>query len=380
MAFIRAYDWEGEEKPAATVFLTPKLRIRLTDPFKVPVANGKCRLADDPGTVYTCDENGIAEIPLQDRNQKTVELEWESADMGGRDEPERFPWNNFFEVDIRSAEDADCTKRLMHLGFLGDTLADQVSQYQGEFGLADSGKLADIRDQLVAWHDGGGPPGLLAALDVGEGAALSDATPASTAYKRKRNVVITDWEEHDFVETEAAADKHGKIELEIIDDASRNEVLEAMKVVKSGDIFVFEGHTYCTKMGGPVEGIMGDNWFGEDKVTLADIKKHLSGTPPSVAIFAGCNSNEIFPYAMAAGVKVVFGIENIIRDTIADAVNHGICDRITAYLIKGMTLNDAMTKVNDWLDHTPLNNGNRLACDYDDTVVDMDMNLDDNGI
>lgn len=378
MGFIRAYDWEGEEKPAATVFLTPRLRIRLTDPHKHPVANGKCRLADDPGTEYACDEHGIAEIPLPDRSAETVELEWESADMEGRDASERFPWNNRFEVDIRSAEDADCAKRLTHLGFLGDSLADQVTRYQEEYGLAGSGRLSDIRDQLVAWHDGGGPPGAIAAGASG-GTSLSDAAPASAASRRKRTVIITEHDEHDWDETEAAADRHGKIRLEIVDDASRNEILEAMKAVKYGDIFVFEGHTYSTTLGGPVEGIMGDNWFGEDKVTLADIRKHLGSSPPSVAVFAGCNSNEIFPSAMAAGVKVVFGIENVIRNTISDAVNGGIADKITACLIKGLTLNDAMAKVNDWLDKTPLNNGNRLACDYDGSV-DLDLNLDDNGI
>jgi hypothetical protein len=159
MAFVRGYDWEGDEKPAAMVFLTSKLRIRLTDPEKNPVANGRCRVTGEPETIYACDEHGIAEIPLRDRTLKSILIEWESGEAGSQEDSERFPWSNAFEVDIRSAQDADCERRLAHLGFFGDSLSVRVTAYQNHLDLPATGKIADIRDQLVAWHDGGDHPG-----------------------------------------------------------------------------------------------------------------------------------------------------------------------------------------------------------------------------
>ncbi len=151
-----------------------------------------------------------------------------------------------------------------------------------------------------------------------------------------------------------------------------------MKAARSGDIFVFEGHTYA-KLGEPVLGIVGDNWFGDDHVTLAEIRSALSGSPPGVVIFAGCNSSEILPSARNAGVRLALGIENIVRDTIDHFINEQIADMITANLINGDTIRDAMDKVNTWLEHTPRNKGNRITSESADDV-DLDMNLEGNGL
>jgi hypothetical protein len=158
MGYIRGFDWEGEDKAAAMVYLTPKLRIRLTDPDRRPLSGGKCRVAGNPDEVFDCDANGIAEIPLYDRSRKTIGLEWEEADSASLPPAERFPWCGIFDVEIRSAQDEDCAKRLAHLGFDGATLAEQVREYQKHFGLQVSGKIADIRDALMHWHDGGERP------------------------------------------------------------------------------------------------------------------------------------------------------------------------------------------------------------------------------
>jgi hypothetical protein len=372
MGFIRGYDWEGEEKPEAMVFLAAKLRIRLTDPQKNPVARGKCRVAEDPTTMYDCDADGVAEIPLQDRTQKTLELEWEGPEAGSGNATERFPWSNSFEVDIQSAQDGDCGKRLTHLGFYGDTLTGQVLDYQDHFGLQASGKIGDIRTGLVAWHDGGGPPG---------GGVATEAAPPeeeSAGKKATRKLWITQHDDHDFDEIHAALKRHPDYQIVNKPDASKTDILDAMEMARDGDIFLFEGHTY-SKFGGPVLGIKGDNWFGEDHITLAEIQSSLTGTSPSVAIFVGCNSSEILPSARAAGVKLAFGIENVVRDTISHDINEAIADKLTVYLLSGYTIRDATDKVNTWLEHNPQNNGNRVS-NESATEVNLDLNLEDNGL
>jgi hypothetical protein len=158
MGFVREYDWEGEEKPAAMAFLASTLRIRLTDPDRRPLPGGRCRVADDPETVFVCDGDGIVEIPLRDRSRKTFGLEWEAAGGDGT-----FPWNTILDVEVRSLQDEDCGKRLSHLGFGGKDLTEQVREYQSHFGLRESGLLADIREQMAAWHDGGAMPGMAGA-------------------------------------------------------------------------------------------------------------------------------------------------------------------------------------------------------------------------
>lgn len=153
MGYVRGYEGEGGAKSGAMVFLAANLRIRLTDPQRNPVPGGRCRMPGNPGAVYTCDGAGIVEIPLEDRSRKIIDLEWEGPAGSGE-----FAWSNSFEVDILSSRDEDCGLRLTHLGFPGEDLPGQVSGYQGHFGREPTGRLSDIRDELVRWHDGGGPP------------------------------------------------------------------------------------------------------------------------------------------------------------------------------------------------------------------------------
>lgn len=382
MGYIQGHDVE-ENKQAAIVLITPKLRIRLTDPAKIPVPHGKCRLADEPGKVYECDGDGIVEIPPRAGSKGPIELEWESREMADLGEAERFPWSCAFDVDLRSAEDAYCEKRLNHLGFDGETLPERVVEYQNHFGLPATGELGDIRTQLVAWHDGGSAQGVGggSAQGPGVGSHADSGTPpeAMAAKKATRKVLVTQHEDHAWEMTHAAVDARTKYEFVNIDDASRDEILETMKAARFQDIFVFEGHSYTNKLGGPVLGIKGDNWFGEERITLAQITSALGGSPPGVAVIAACNSSEIIPAVRAAGVKLVFGIENVIRDNVVHPVCEQIADLITAHLIEGDTIREAMDKVNDWCEHAPKNDGNRITSESDDDV-DLDQNLEGNGL
>ncbi|MEO7424477.1 MAG: hypothetical protein ABI036_04770 [Fibrobacteria bacterium] len=151
MIFNHAPDVPGKKKDAAMVFLASKLRVRLMDPDLNPVAGGRCRVVGKPDVIYDLDGDGIADIPLKDRSQKSLELEWEPP--GGGDEP--FPWNNIFDADIRTAEDDYCSKRLTHLGFLGETLPEQVDAYLDFIGLDPTGDIAAYRDEIVLLHDDG---------------------------------------------------------------------------------------------------------------------------------------------------------------------------------------------------------------------------------
>lgn len=153
MGFRRGIGSGDDAKSGAMVFLDANLRIRLTDQERKPVPGGRCRILGKPSEVYTCDGDGIAEIPLEDRSRKIIDLEWEAA--GGS---ESFPWSNSFEVDMRSDGDADCGIRLTHLGFPGEELTGQVSDYQAYFGRRPTGRSDDIRQELVRWHDGGVSP------------------------------------------------------------------------------------------------------------------------------------------------------------------------------------------------------------------------------
>jgi hypothetical protein len=163
MAFARGFGWddevveEGADATGAKAYLACNYRIRLTDTRKNPLPFAKCRIEGAPDKLFACDEHGIAEIPIEDRSLESLTLEWEAAEA---DPAGKFPWKNRFDVGIRSAEDEACRKRLTHLGYAGDTLADQVLAYQTHFGMEATGAIGDIRDELMDWHEGGTYPGM----------------------------------------------------------------------------------------------------------------------------------------------------------------------------------------------------------------------------
>ncbi len=153
------FDWDGEEKPGANICLTTKLRIRLTDPDKNPIPYARCRIADEPESIYDCDEFGIVEIPVKDRGKTSIDIEWERSESANDNTELRFFWKNTLRLNVDSQNDPPCETRLTHLGFYGNTLAEQVNEYQKYFNRDPTGNINDIRDELVEWHDGGNYPG-----------------------------------------------------------------------------------------------------------------------------------------------------------------------------------------------------------------------------
>ena len=157
-SYSQWHDWDEDDKGAA-VYLSQHLRIRLTDPDKNPLPYAQCRVAGDKETIITCDEFGIAKIPISDGNQKSIDLEWEPQYAEQTDPENRFYWLNTFQLAVSTINDEECATRLTHLGFCGDTLTEQVNTYQTFFAKDPTGDLKDIRDEMVEWHDGGNYPG-----------------------------------------------------------------------------------------------------------------------------------------------------------------------------------------------------------------------------
>jgi hypothetical protein len=155
--YIQWHDWD-EDDNNATVYLSQSLLIRLTDPDKNPLPFARCRIAGDEETIITCDENGIAKIPISDGNQTSIDLEWEPQNAEQTDSENRFYWLNTFQLAVTTINDEECETRLTHLGFYG-TLTEQVNTYQTFFSREPTGDINDIRDEMVKWHDGGNYPG-----------------------------------------------------------------------------------------------------------------------------------------------------------------------------------------------------------------------------
>ena len=219
MSFRRRYDWTGNEKNTAMVYLERSVRVRLTDRNKVPVANGRCRIVDHPETIYQLDEKGIANIPVTNSWQKELRLEWENKEAEVKLEEDRFCFRGTFYLDeVYDASDSACAVRLEHLGFYGN-LAEQVTAFQSFFAQTPTGHLPDIRNVLVDWHDGGSPPAIGA-----------DTTNTSYQYTLPK-VISSGWSVADVHEEakKIDSDNNGKIDSKELDDFQKRARSIGMK-------------------------------------------------------------------------------------------------------------------------------------------------------
>jgi hypothetical protein len=154
--YVRRFDWD-EDDTEATIYLSTRLRVRLTDLDRNPLPHARCRVIGDEETIYEGDQDGVVKIPLAP-NCESVELEWEPQQAGESEDDDRFMWSHVCWVGIESMDDEMCAERLTHLGFDGASLEEQVEAYQRYFGEEPTGKVSDIRDELVEWHDAGTRP------------------------------------------------------------------------------------------------------------------------------------------------------------------------------------------------------------------------------
>ncbi len=184
---VRKFAWEENDKEA-TIFLSPYLRVRVSDPYRNPLPNAQCRIVGNTDEIYDCDENGIAKIPLKNINGQKIDIEWgvppsaltdtgaitednfepesKSVDVTNvedTDEPlnetdDYFYWNTTCNFNINSMDNEMCRQRLANLGFSGETLEEQVTAYQIYYFMEQTGNICDIRNELIQWHDGGDYP------------------------------------------------------------------------------------------------------------------------------------------------------------------------------------------------------------------------------
>lgn len=143
--------WKKQVTDDIDVSVDPRIefRIRLTNVDKQPMASGKCRLSTS-SAVRVADADGWVDVDVP-AGTTAVTVEWE---------PEE---GLVFTQEVLILEepdpsDASCVARLRNLGFTGVDAADATRCYQRYFGRDVTGLLDDIREELIAWHDGGQRP------------------------------------------------------------------------------------------------------------------------------------------------------------------------------------------------------------------------------
>lgn len=91
---------------------------------------------------------------------RAVTIEWAPV---GTPMESRYPYRRRFYVELDEARDDESMRRRLHnLGFSSQaTMVENVSDFQRAFGYAEmTGRLDDIRADLIAFHDDGGVPSI----------------------------------------------------------------------------------------------------------------------------------------------------------------------------------------------------------------------------
>ncbi len=127
--------------------------VRLTGPDLQPIPHAPCRLRARRHVVLHADEGGWVNFELESGDASTI-LEWDTPAF-----PDRFGYCRALDAaEPGGTDDEAGMRRLRHLSSVGDTLEELVSDYQSSFQQKVTGRIADIRDQLTKWHDGGPKP------------------------------------------------------------------------------------------------------------------------------------------------------------------------------------------------------------------------------
>ncbi len=141
---------------------TDTLRVRLFDMYQQPLANAACKIFVGGSQVFAgnADASGfihVGDVQLPD----TCQIKWTTATtMPSSDDLLLYSLDAFVNLDGKSDEDA-VKLRLSNLGYrFGDTLADDIKAFQHDRGLAETGQVADVKDQVIEVHDNfePGPP------------------------------------------------------------------------------------------------------------------------------------------------------------------------------------------------------------------------------
>ena len=131
------------------------IKVRLTDPDRIPVPYAVCRFVDQPDSIQVADDQGIVEIPLQSEAQQ-VSIQWElpKAQVGGM----RFYWEQTLNVTPPTDDDGGLLRRFAHLAFNGESVDENVASWAYFFALAIKSAEPQSPKGVVAFHDGGERP------------------------------------------------------------------------------------------------------------------------------------------------------------------------------------------------------------------------------
>ncbi|MGZ5968863.1 MAG: OmpA family protein [Polyangiales bacterium] len=128
------------------------ISVRLACDQRRHIANAVYRTSQNWKSVRHADANGWVSLEVDPK--ATLTIEWDKPDF-----PDRFAFRQTLTLPAAAAEDdAAAKRRLEHLGYAGDTLDELVADYQYKFGREVTGRVEDIHEELVTWHDGGPRP------------------------------------------------------------------------------------------------------------------------------------------------------------------------------------------------------------------------------
>ncbi len=162
----RFYDRIAFNSPCERVRLPlSRLRVRLFDPFARPLAGAPCKIFGDGKEIFagSTNPNGFVETDDVDL-PVTCQVKWELPDARrvksrtGSDLPasdDEFPYTLDVFVTFEGQDDTSAARmRLSNLGYrFGDTMSDDIKAFQRDQGLAETGKVEDVRDKLAIVHD-----------------------------------------------------------------------------------------------------------------------------------------------------------------------------------------------------------------------------------
>jgi len=145
--------------PAKVEELRRPLSIRVVDSQHQLVSGSPCKVQASGETFdRTTDGHGIVRVEVQ-QTAKECQVEWEIP------APKSSGFLMVARGDVHlcpSQDEEGSHQRLQNLGYApGDALANGVYAYQWDNDAIITGQLADIRDQLHKWHDGGSGPSLV---------------------------------------------------------------------------------------------------------------------------------------------------------------------------------------------------------------------------
>jgi hypothetical protein len=133
-------------------------------------------------------------------------------------------------------------------------------------------------------------------------------------------------------------------------NAKRDELLDAMKKSRPGDVFTSYTHCYYLKDNPNADpiGLKSEDTFGSNLVSVDDIVAALRATSsPTAVVLCGCGSEAFLkPIISRTAVSVAYGLRY--KTLIMDCSK--VADSITAALMTNRTLNQARQDGQDALD------------------------------